>query len=62
MKIACFWLKKESGGPMEFNQEAGINPHYYKHLIFDKEAKIIQCKKENFLTNCLGITDCQDLE
>ena len=33
-----------------------INPHTYKHLIFDKEAKLYNGKKKASLTNGAGIT------
>ena len=32
---------------MELNQDPDINLHTYEHLIFDKETKIIQWKKES---------------
>ena len=38
-------------------KDPDINPHTDEHLIFDKEAKIIQWKKKVSLTNGSGITD-----
>ena len=33
-----------------------INPHTCEHLIFGKEAKITQWKKENIFKNVAGVT------
>jgi hypothetical protein len=33
-----------------------MNPHTYAHLIFDKGAKTIQCKKDSIFKNGAGIT------
>ena len=33
-----------------------LNPHTYGHLIFDKEGKNIQWRKDNFLTSGTGKT------
>jgi hypothetical protein len=38
------------------NEDSEINPHSYGHLIFEKEAKTIQWKKEAFSTNGAGTT------
>ena len=37
---------------MELCKDPDINPHTYAHLIFDKEAKIIQWKKESIFSKC----------
>ena len=37
-------------------EDPEINPHTYGHLIFDKEDKIIQWKKEASSTNGVGLT------
>jgi hypothetical protein len=33
-------------------EDSEINPHTYGHVIFDKEAKTIQWKKENIFNKC----------
>jgi hypothetical protein len=37
-------------------EESEINPHTYGHLIFNKEAKTKQWKKESTLSNGAGLT------
>jgi hypothetical protein len=32
---------------MELIKDSEINPHTYGHVMFDKEAETIQCKKES---------------
>jgi hypothetical protein len=34
---------------MEYIEDPEVKPHTYGHLIFDKEAKNIQWKKESIL-------------
>ena len=58
------WYLHENREVDQWNQikELDINPHTYEHLIFDKEAWIIQWKKKPSLTNCVGISRCQHVE
>jgi hypothetical protein len=39
-----------------------MNPHTYGYLVFDKEAKTIQWKKDNIFTNDSGSTGSQHVE
>jgi len=39
-----------------------VNPHMYGHLIFDKQMKTTQLKKESILTNDAGLTGCQHIQ
>jgi hypothetical protein len=39
-----------------------MNPHTYRHLIFDKEAKIYNGKNYAFSTNGAGLAGCQHVE
>ena len=43
-------------------EDPDIDSHTYEHLIFDKEAKIIQWKKKACSTNGAVITGCQHVE
>ena len=47
---------------MESNEDPDINSYTYKHLVFDKEAKIVQWKKKASSSNGAGITGCRHLE
>jgi hypothetical protein len=39
-------------------EDPEINPHTYGHLIFDKEAKTMQCREKAYSTNGAGLTRC----
>jgi hypothetical protein len=41
---------------MEQNRRPGINPHSYRHLIFDKGAKGTHWRKDNLFNNGHGKT------
>ena len=43
-------------------EDPDINPHTYKHLVFDKEIIIVQWKNKASSTNGAGITSCQHVE
>ena len=48
---------------MESNQSSESNPHTYGHLIFDKDAKIIQWEnKKTSSKNGADVTGCQHIE
>ena len=46
MKTAWYWHKNREVEKCNQIADTDINPHTYEHLIFDKEAKNIQWKKE----------------
>jgi hypothetical protein len=39
---AWYWNKNGLIGKWNEIKDPGVNPHTYKHLIFDEETKIIQ--------------------
>ena len=45
MKTAWYWLRKRQADQWNLIKVPDINPHNYKHLSFDKEAKNIKWKK-----------------
>ena len=47
IKSALYYHKNRQGNQWNHIEEPEVNPHSYGHLIFDKEAKSIQWKKEN---------------
>ena len=47
---------------MDRIEDPDINPYTYAHLIFDKEAKIIQWLKNASFTNGAGIPGFQHVE
>ena len=47
MKTAWFWHKNKEVNQWNLIEDLDINPHAHENPIFDKEAKIIQCKKES---------------
>ena len=42
MKTDWYWHKSRQVDHWNQNKESDMNPETYEHLIFDKEAKIIQ--------------------
>ena len=61
-KTAWYWHKHRQVDQWNQIEDPDINPYTYEHPIFDKEAKIIQWKKESTSTNGAGITGCQHVE
>jgi hypothetical protein len=47
IKIAYYWYKDRQVDQWNKIEDPETNPYTYEHLIFDKEAKNIQWKKEN---------------
>ena len=47
MKTAWYWHKNRDVDQWNWMEDPDINPQTCEHLSFDKEAKIIQWKKEN---------------
>ena len=47
LKTACYWHKNRQEDQWNQIKDLDINPHTFKHLIFDKEAKNIKYKKES---------------
>ena len=45
MKTALYWHKNRQVDQLDRIEDPDINPHTYEHVIFDKEAKIVQWKK-----------------
>lgn len=54
-----FWVllaQKQTGSLMALNQRLRKNSYIYGHMKFFKEARNIQWKKKNYLTNCAALT------
>ena len=47
IKIACYWLKNRYMDHLNQIENDDTKLHTYVYLIFDKEAKIVQWKKES---------------
>ena len=62
MKTALYWHKNRDIDKQNRIEDLDINLQTYEHLIFDKEAKIVQCKKEASSTKGAGIIGCQHVE
>ena len=60
LKTAWYWHKNRQEDQQNQIDYPDINPHIFKHLIFDKEAKNIKWKK--FLTNGADITGYKHVE
>ena len=61
MKTAWYCHKNIEVDQWNWIKDLDINPHTYEYLIFDKEAKIIQWKKESS-ANGAGITGSQHVK
>jgi hypothetical protein len=51
-----YWYRDTQVDQWNRIEDPEINPHFYGHLIFDKEAKTIQWKKEGISLNSPGQT------
>jgi hypothetical protein len=47
IKTALYWYRDRQVDQWNRIEDSEINPHTYSHLIFDKGAKTIQCKKDS---------------
>jgi hypothetical protein len=61
IKITWYWYRDRQVDKCNRIEDPEMIPHTY-HLIFDKEAKIIQWKKTTFSTNVAGSTCGQLVE
>ena len=58
-----YWHKNIQVDQWNLIEDPDVNRHIFEHLIFDKEAKIIQWKKmKASSTHGAGITGCQHVE
>ena len=57
MKTAWYWHKNRQVDQWNRIKDPDINPYNYEHLIFDKEAKIIQWKKGRHFQQLLAQLD-----
>jgi hypothetical protein len=48
IKTVWYWYNDRQRNEWDRIEDPEMNPHIYNHLISDKEAKIIQWKKEHF--------------
>ena len=44
---AWYWYRDWQEDQWNRNEDPEMNPHTYKHLVFDREPKAIQWKKES---------------
>jgi hypothetical protein len=56
IKPAWNWYRDRQVDQWNRAEDPEIKSHTYCHLIFDKEGKNIQWKKENIFNKCAGVT------
>lgn len=49
--------QKQAGGQKNLTEDPELNPYAYRHLVFNKEARIIKGKKS--VTNGVGLNEYQ---
>ena len=52
-----YWYKDRHIDQQNRTESAGINPHMFSQMIFDKDVKVIKWGKDSFSTNGVGKTE-----
>ena len=64
IKTSWYWYRNRHFDQWNGIEYPEINPHTYRHLIFGKEVKTIQCngKRKASSTNGASLTGCLHVE
>ena len=62
IETAWYWYRDRQVDQWNRIEDSEIKPHTYSHLIFDKDAKNIQWKKQASPINGAGLIDCLYVE